>query len=206
VADNDALAKRGRGLEEEYFRKREQELIEKLRRRGEEAAGRRQLAERSGVADEDILTDLQALGYTPETVMLLHLVPLVQMAWAEGSVSEGERALIVEAARSRGIAEGSEADRQLAAWLATRPSDEIFATTLRAIGAILQASPAGERDKSRSDLLAYCTAIASASGGILGLGKVSEQERQLLARISQEIERHHAEAARRAAEPPKGGS
>jgi hypothetical protein len=196
------MAKRGRALEEEYFRKRELELIEKLRRRGEEAAGRRQLAERSGLADEDILKDLQALGYTPETVMLLHLVPLVQMAWAEGSVSESERALIVEAARSRGVAEGSEADRQLGKWLTVRPSDEIFATTLRAIGAILQASPDGQRDASQRDILAYCTAIASASGGILGFGKVSEPERELLARISQEIERHHAEAAKRAAGKP----
>jgi len=205
VADQDGLAKRGRGLEEAYFHKREQELIEKLRRRGEEAAARRQLGERAGVADEEILKDLQALGYTPETVMLLHLVPLVQMAWAEGSVSDQERALIVEAARSRGVAEGSEADRQLAKWLATRPSEEVFDTTLRAIGAILQAGPAGERDASQRDLLSYCTAIASASGGILGFGKVTDQERQVLDRISQEFARHHAEAARRAAGPPKKG-
>jgi hypothetical protein len=42
------------------------------------------------------------LGYVPETVMPLHLVPLVQMAWADGGVSDLERALIVEAARARG--------------------------------------------------------------------------------------------------------
>ena len=33
------------------------------------------MAERTGVADEEILRDLEALGYTPETVVLLHLVP-----------------------------------------------------------------------------------------------------------------------------------
>jgi hypothetical protein len=85
------------------------------------------------VADEEILQDLQDLGYTPETVMLLHLVPLVQMAWAEGGVSDSERALIVEAARARGVEAGSPADRQLAEWLTSRPSERLFERTLRAI-------------------------------------------------------------------------
>lgn len=108
------------------------------------------------------------LGYTPETVMLLHLVPLVQMVWAEGHVSDRERDLIIEAARSPGIEAGSPADRQLAGWLTERPSDELFEKTLGAIGAVLQARPAEEREASRRDLLSYCTAIASASGGVLG--------------------------------------
>jgi hypothetical protein len=197
---------RRRTLEEEYFRKQEQELIEKLRKRAEGEAGRQRLAERTGVADEEILRDLQALGYTPETVMLLHLVPLIQVAWAEGGVSDQERDLIVQAARARGVVEGSEADHQLASWLGTRPSDALFATTLRAIRTIFEARPADERDASRRDLLAYCSTIASASGGILGFGKVSDQERQLLARISQELERAHEGAARRALESAKGGA
>src|SRR5262245_34324206 len=87
VADNELFGDRRRAHEEEYFRRQEQELIEKLKQRGRDEATRRQLAERSGLADEEVLRDLQTLGYTPETVMLLHLVPLVQMAWAEGSVS-----------------------------------------------------------------------------------------------------------------------
>ena len=187
MADDNVLGSRQRGLEEEYFRKKEQELIEKLRRRGEEETQRRRLAERAGVADEEVLKDLQALGYTPETVMLLHLVPLVQMAWAEGGVSDSERKLIMDAVRSRGIEETSAAGRQLTAWLTSRPSDAFFETTLRVIGAILQVRPADERATSQRDLVAYCTAIASASGGILGFGKVSDEERQLLARISHEL-------------------
>ena len=37
---------------------------------------RRRLGENAGGADEELLNDLQALGYTPETVMMLYLVPL----------------------------------------------------------------------------------------------------------------------------------
>lgn len=196
MADRDVFADRRRGLEEEYIRKREQELIEKLRRRAEEAAARRHLGEQTGVADEEILQDLLALGYSPETVQLLHLVPLVEMAWAEGSVSAHERELITKAARARGVGAGSAADRQLADWLTTCPASEFFERTLRAIGAILETRPAAEREASQRDLLTYCAAIASASGGILGFGAVSDEERQLLVHISQELERAHGPARR----------
>lgn len=188
MSERDAFADRGRALEEEYFRKREQELIEKLRQRAAADATRRQLSEHAGVADEEILQDLQDLGYTPETVSLLHLVPLVQMAWAEGGVSGRERELIVEAARARGIEAGSPADALLTQWLTTRPSELMFERNLRAIRAILESRPESEREASRNDLLSTATAIAEASGGMLGFRAVSAEERAVLARISQELE------------------
>jgi hypothetical protein len=203
---DDTLARRGRALEEEYFRRHEQALIEKLRARAAEDAARQRLAETSGVADQDILADLQALGYTPDTVMLLHLVPLVQVAWAEGGVSDDERRLIVEAARSHGVTPGSAADRQLAEWLETRPSDEFFERTLRAVGAILEGRPAEERQSGQRDLLAYSSAIASASGGILGFGRISEKEREILARITRTLEERHRDAARRIVAEREAGS
>jgi hypothetical protein len=194
MTGRDRFADRGRALEDEYFRKREQELIEKLRSRAAAEAERHRLGEQAGVADEEILQDLQDLGYTPETVMLLHLVPLVQMAWADGGVSDRERALIVEAARARGVEAGSPADSKLAEWLRSRPSEQLFERTLRAIRAFLEARPAVEREASRSELLSYSTAIASASGGVLGFGAVSAEERALLARLSSELERAHGPA------------
>jgi hypothetical protein len=188
VSDRDAFADRGRALEEEYFHRREQELIAKLRQRVQADAATQQLGEQAGVADAEILQDLQELGYTPETVALLYLVPLVQVAWAEGGVSDRERTLIVEAARARGIEADTPADAQLAEWLTTRPSEKLFEQTMRAIRAILESRPEAEREASRTDLLSYSTAIAEASGGVLGLRSVSSEERSLLARISGELE------------------
>ena len=188
MRNNDVFATLRRTREEQYFYERELELIEKLRQRAEDDAGRRRLAERTGVVDQEILQDLQALGYTPDTLLLLHLTPLVQMAWADGSVSDRERQLIVEAARTRGVEEGSSADSQLEQWLATRPNDAVFDKTLRAIAAMLAAGPEASEAAER-DLLSYCAAIAAASGGVLGFGRVSADERRLLARITTELER-----------------
>jgi uncharacterized membrane protein YqiK len=206
VAEKEFLGDRRRTKEEEYFQKREQELIAKLQQRSREEATRQRMAERIGVADVEILRDLERLGYTPETVMLLHLVPLLQMAWADRGVSDRERSLIIEAARARGIEEGSAADRQLATWLMTRPSADLFGKSLRAIGAILQARPSEEREASQRDVLSYSMAIASASGGILGFGKVSPEERSVLARISEEFERTHDPVAPPASPPAEGHS
>ena len=188
MADKEFLGDRRRTQEEEYFQRREQELIAQLQQRARAEATRGRLAERTGVADQAILRDLEMLGFTPDTVMLLHLVPLLQVAWAEGGVSDREHALIIEAARARGVEAGSAAESQLAMWLTTRPSADFFEGTLRVIAAILQTRSSEEREASRRDLLSYCTAIASASGGILGLGRVSPEEHRVLARISQELE------------------
>lgn len=184
MTDKDGFAERGRSLEGEYFRRKEQEVIEKMRKSAAAEVERRRLVEQAGVADEEVLRDLQELGYTAETVMLLHLVPLLQMAWAEGGVSPQERDLIVEAARSRGIQAGSPADLQLSGWLAERPSESFFEKTLGAVRTILQGRSPEERATSERDLLSLCTAIAAASGGILGFGAVSADERKILARIA----------------------
>jgi hypothetical protein len=189
VTDKDAFADRGRSLEEEYFHRKERELIDKMRVRAAADEQRRRLGEMAGVADEEVLSDLQALGYTPETVMMLYLVPVIQIAWAEGGVSQKERDLIVKAARSRGITEGTPCDQQLNLWLSTRPSDEMFEKSLRAIRTLLQAQTADARDASEKDLLSLATAIASASGGIVGFGAVSAEERQLLSHINDELKK-----------------
>jgi hypothetical protein len=65
MAEKEFVGDRRRGQEEEYFQKREQELIADVRRRREETDGRQLMIERSGVNDEQTLRALDALGYTP---------------------------------------------------------------------------------------------------------------------------------------------
>ena len=65
----------------------------------------------------------------------------------------------------------------------------MFEKSLRAIRTILQAQPADARDASEKDLLSLATAIAAASGGIVGFRAVSAEERQILAHISDELKK-----------------
>ena len=187
TTDDDALAGRKRKLEEDYFRKQDQELIERMRRAAILAQERDALEARTGLHDPELLKDLQELGFHTDTVVLLPLVPLVQVAWAEGGVSPQERALIVDLARKRGVQEGSAADRQLAEWLAERPDDDVFTRAARLIRAMLQAGSEETHDLSPDDLVKYCESIAAASGGLLGIGRVSSEERALLKRLADQL-------------------
>jgi hypothetical protein len=185
VADKEFLGDRRRRQEEEYFQRQEQQLIAQLRQRGQGDVTRRRLSEQTGVTSAELLSAIESLGYTPETAVLLELVPLLQIAWVDGGVSDRERALIIGAARGRGIEAASLADQQLTTWLSTPPSPEFFAGSLRTLAAILRSRPHDQREASQSDLLAWCRAVAAASGGVLGVGKLSQDEQAVLARMGE---------------------
>jgi hypothetical protein len=185
--EKDALGERGRALEEEYFRKRDRELVERLRNAGAEGAAREAMGKATGLSDPELLKELQSLGFTPDTVILLPLMPVLQVAWAEGGVTSGERKALLELARTRGIVEGTAADRQLAAWMDQRPSDDVFAGAGRLIRALIDANSSTMGHLNADDLVHYAEMIAGASGGILGFGRISAEEKSLLANIAAEL-------------------
>jgi hypothetical protein len=180
------LDDRRRAHEEDYFQKKDRELIERLRQQARTEQQQRELGDKLGVRDPDVIRQLAELGFTPETVKLLPLLPVIEMAWAEGGVTAPERKLVTELARGRGVDPGSEADRQLAEWLDRRPAGNVFRQAARLIDAVMSAG--GQIDASREDLLKYCEAIADASGGIFGIGRVSAEERTTLARLAGELQ------------------
>jgi hypothetical protein len=162
-----------------------------MRRAAEEEQTRKDLSSKTGLQDPDLLRELEVLGFTPETVSLLPLVPVVKVAWAEGGITEAERALLIQFARARGIAEGSVADRTLAGWLDQPPSPQVVERAMRLVRAML-ATPASEGALTADDLVKYCERIASASGGIFGINKISAEERTLLAAIARDLKQHQS--------------
>lgn len=192
MGDENMMAKRGKALEEEYFQRKEKELIEKLRKRRAEEAARKELSEAAGTPDEDILQTLQELGYTRDTVALLHLVPLIHVAWVDDRVSQGERELIFEAAKLRGVTEASPAYEQLVDWLDRRPSEEFFEQNLRIVKDLLETSG---RMGDGHGMLDQAMRVASASGGLLGFGnKISSEEQTLLERLAEAIGKKDSDA------------
>ena len=190
MTDKDIFSERGRSLEEEYFRRKDRELIEKMRKAAAADHARSEMGKRTGLDDPQLLNELEALGFTPDTVILLPLVPIVQVAWAEGGVSDAERHLIVKLARARGIDEGTAADAQLMEWLNHRPSDRVFADATRLIRAMLDAPGHPGISVTADDLVKQAESIASASGGMLGIiGRISAEERGLLTTLAAQLKK-----------------
>lgn len=201
MSEKDAFADREKGLEVEYFRQKEQELVKQMRHRAALEAEIKEMEEASGIANEEILATLQELGYTRETVALLYLVPLVQVAWASGSVTKRERELVLRLSQWRGVQKDSPAWEKLTNWLDERPSDDFFLMTLRIIRHILDSQTAKGQVASRTDLISFCLRIATASGGFLGIGsKISEGEQAALDQIVEELTRRNPEAVRQVIE------
>jgi len=187
MPDDNIFAERGRALEEEYFRQKDRDLVEKMRQAAAAEEARREMGRKTGLVDAELLHELQELGFTPGTVSLLPLVPLLQVAWAEGGITSTERELLVQLARSRGIEEGSAADRQLVSWMTSRPAPTVFARAGRLINAMLATVTAGAGSLSADDLVKQCEAIAGASGGMFGMGRISAEERDLLSTIAADL-------------------
>ena len=186
MADPNPLADRGRSLEEDYFRKKDRELLERMRAATAADAARKELGSVTGLAGADV-EELQSLGFTPDTISLLPIVPLLQVAWAEGGVDAQERALILQLARARGVTEGSAADTQLTRWMTSAPSASVFAGATRLVSAMIDGD-AGV-GLTRDQLVAYCEQVAAASGGFLGMKKISAEEKALLTTISQDLKK-----------------
>ena len=190
MTEHEFLDDRRRASEDDYFRKKDRELIEKMRQASASERAKSDLKAKTGITDPDLVKDLQDLGFTPETIAVLPLVPIVQMAWAEGGITSAERQLLVTLARQRGIASGSTADAQLSEWMTHRPSDEVFARATRLIRAMLEEGGSDTEAAAHwsvDDVIKYSESIATASGGIFGLGKISADEREVLATIAEAL-------------------
>ena len=164
--------------EDAHFRKQDQELRQRLRDQLSEAAG--QLGQQTSVGEVPIAERIKKLGFTGEKARVFDLMPLIHVAWADGSVSRQERATILEVVASRGIGPGSDPYILIETLLEERPSAEFLEQTL----AILKLAVGGARAENIVEL---CVQVASASGGFLNVGKVSDAERLMIESIAGQL-------------------
>lgn len=171
--------------EEQYIRKQEEETRDRLRRETELKTQREEMGRIIGISDDELLVALQKQEYTAETVKLVELLPLVKVAWGDGSVSGREKEELLKALEFKGIKSDSAVGKQIDKWLIESPSDSFFQTNLELLAKIFEKLPETERAARRENLLIYCNQIANASGSFLGVGsKVSEGEQKAIDLIS----------------------
>jgi hypothetical protein len=178
------LGERRKALEDEFFSKQDQKIRARLRERLESQAHREALARASGISDAGVLDRLVELGLGGDTVAALALVPLVDVAWADGHMDEREHRAVRVAARERGIDDASPAGLLLEGWLSTRPPERLREAWVGYVRALCEKLAPGERERLRDEVLGRARAVAEAAGGFLGLGaRISQAERDELARL-----------------------
>jgi hypothetical protein len=176
---------RGNSLEEEFFRKQNAELTEKLRATRAREESRRLMSETSGITDESVLDHLIDEGMTPASLAALSLAPLVAVAWADRKLEDKERKAVIEGAGQQGIAPGSPEHDLLEEWLNQAPPASLMETWTSYATALAGSLEPTDLEALRTRLVDRATAVANAAGGgFAGMGsKMSDGERAVLDRV-----------------------
>jgi len=194
--EKDIFKDRERAIEETYFRQQDAKLIERLRQGAKLEEIATALAEKLQVDNPDLLLRVKELGVTVDSAPAFFLAPLVQVAWAEGSVTKQEHDTVLRLARERGIEVDSPGYVQLLEWLRVHPSNAIFDTAVEVIKSGFAVLPPEEREERIKRIVQACHEVATASGGglakVLGLGSsVSSTEASILDTITNTLRSHN---------------
>ena len=183
---NEFLGDRKKALEDSFFAKESEKLRRELAEKEAMQANRDALSEASGITDDAVLQHLIALDIGSDTLVALSLVPLVEVAWADGNVDDKERQAILAAAEGAGLDKKGASGQLLNRWLAKKPDREVLATWKEYVSALSETLSGERRDALKQGLLSRARTVAEASGGVLGLGsKVSKSEQEVLDEFEQ---------------------
>jgi hypothetical protein len=181
---DDFLADRKKSLEESFFAKESARLAARLRAEREKAADAEELAQASRISDAELIGKLTDLGIASDTWAALSMLPLVEVAWADGQADPKERRAVLSGAEAGGVEKGSPSYRLLESWLETRPEARLLEAWGEYIVALCAQLGEGELRALEAEVLGRARAVAQASGGILGLGeKVSSKEATVLSQL-----------------------
>ena len=190
--DPEILRDRGKSLEDEFFRREDQRLLARLKELRSVEMSREALAKASGITKPEVLDRLLKLGIQAQTLAALSIVPLVEVAWADGALDAKERRTVLEHAAAAGITSGSPAYGLLEAWLEHRPSQQLLDAWRDLVRAIREQIGPAEAERLKTEVVQRARVVARASGGVLGLGsKVSGAEAAILAHLERPFETPH---------------
>jgi hypothetical protein len=186
---DDLLGGRKKALEESFFAEENARVLERMKHEKQKKATVERLAEISGIDDEAVLTKLAALNIESDTWAAVSLVPLVEVAWADGKIDEQERRAVLSAAEANGISAGSPSHELLESWLARRPDARLLGVWAEYIVGLCANLSSGEKAAVREKIIGRAREVAKAAGGFLGLGaKISSEEEVILSKLEEAFE------------------
>jgi hypothetical protein len=177
------LGDRVRSLEDEFFRREDERLMERLRELKEKETSREALGRASGITNQGILDKLLDLSIRPETVGALAVIPLVEVAWADGTLDGREKQAILDRVEASGIARGSTGYDLLLSCLEHKPEPRLLTSWRHMVEGLCEHMTADEVAALRAGLVERARAIAKASGGLLGVGAISAAESEMIRQL-----------------------
>jgi hypothetical protein len=180
MKDAVGLRKSAKALEESFFEKKNQELLRKLREQGARERKREALRDALKLDDEEVLDGMVELDLEPETIVALGLVPLIEVAWADGAIQSKEREAVLRAAEERGVAKDTISHQLLDNWLHEQPAPQLLEVWRHYARALVESLGGHKGQLLVQRMIGNARAVAEAAGGFLGLGAISAVEKAVL--------------------------
>jgi tellurite resistance protein len=177
------VQKQGQRLENQFFAKLDQRLIEQLQERISAQSTAEDLQAATGIDDERLLQDLVTAGVTANSLSALRLVPVVLVAWADGRLDRREREKVLDIARDHQLSLDDDAHQLLIGWLEENPTDQLLPLWKDYCQGLAQTLPERALASLRQTIMAEAREVAKAAGGLLGIGAVSPGESQMIQTI-----------------------
>jgi hypothetical protein len=177
------LEDRGKALENQFYDKENGEKIAAMKGKLDTQRSKDDLRKASGMSDDAVLDQLVSLGLSGNTIAALSLVPLIEVAWADGAVQANERTAILQGAHGKGLESGSAGYELLETWLHASPPPALFGAWEAYIKALAAQLNDEQNRLLRNQIVGFAKMVAASAGGIFGIGKVSASEEKVLHRI-----------------------
>ncbi len=171
-------------LENIFFIEQDQELMKKLRELKMLQESKEALRLASGIKDDHLLERLVQLKTTPQSLAALMVIPLIEIAWADGEIDQNEKEKILEALQKHGIKKSTLEYDLVELWLSHKPDEKLFIAWEEMVKEISQNMSKGDLAVFHSSLMDDTQTVAKASGGFLGIGKISSEERGVIDRLN----------------------
>ncbi len=189
--NHELFPERRKAFEESFFARVNDQLRREFQDHEADKERHRALAQACGVTDDKVLDHMMALHIGPETIAALALIPLVEVAWADGHSSKEQRAAVLHAAREHHLAPDSPSHRLLEHWLEHPPEPAMVAEWKEYIGALCKRLNPVLHVMLERELLGRARTVAAAAHGFLGLRhKPSPAARRVLAEMGQAFVQH----------------
>lgn len=177
------LEERGRALENQFYEKQDKEKLAAMKQKLDAQTTRDELRKASGMTDDAVLDKLVGLGLRANTIAALSLVPLIEVAWADGEIQDNERNAILQGAHGKGLEQGSDGYELLQSWLKKKPDKGLIEAWESYIKALTGQLNDEQNKLLKNQIVGFAKMVAAAAGGFLGIGKVSASEEKVLHRI-----------------------
>ena len=181
LVSNENLGDTRIALEEAFFARENEKLRQQLRDLDNTKRKKEALSAASGITNDAALEKLAALNISSETVAALALVPLIAIAWSDGSIDDKERAAVLAKAQEEGVSQGNVSYELFQRWLSERPPANLLGMWKDYVRALVETMNAEDRRFFKGRVLDRARGVAEATGGFLGMGsKVSAAEQKVL--------------------------